>query len=143
MLLAAAVTALACGGGAGRPALAWSSADGTLEVHGYVDSTTHERLHGYGLSKQRFRGQLEFGKDFARAHPAADEQAGCDQPALLDRRDVARCGRHFDMRRLRHLIDRHAAQAEPQRPQQQAQQSSPHGQSPAQPAVGPQRARRS
>ena len=34
-------------------ASAWLSADQTLEVHGFVDSTTHQRAD-YGLSKQRF-----------------------------------------------------------------------------------------
>ncbi len=42
---------------------AWNSKDGSLEVHGYADSTTHGRLD-YGLSKQRIRGQLEWSKIF-------------------------------------------------------------------------------
>lgn len=42
-------------------ASAWQNADQTLEIHGFVDSTTHQRAD-YGLSKQRFRGQLEFSK---------------------------------------------------------------------------------
>lgn len=49
------------------PVQAWSTVDGTLEVHGFVDSTTHGRAHGLGLSKQRFRGQLEFSKNFGAA----------------------------------------------------------------------------
>lgn len=40
---------------------AWLSKDQTLELHGFADSTTHQRVD-YGLSKQRFRGQLEFNK---------------------------------------------------------------------------------
>ena len=42
---------------------AWNSKDGSLEVHGFVDSTTHGRLD-YGLSKQRIRGQVEWSKIF-------------------------------------------------------------------------------
>lgn len=51
--------------GAGQPARAWSSEDGTAEIHGFVDSTTHQRFGRHaGLSKQRFRGQVEFSKFF-------------------------------------------------------------------------------
>lgn len=46
-------------------AYAWLNADQTLELHGFLDSTTHQRAHGYGLSKQRFRGQLEFSKQLS------------------------------------------------------------------------------
>jgi hypothetical protein len=60
--LLAAAFALA-GLGAFGNAGAYSSADGSLEVHGFVDSTTHQRMD-YGLSKQRFRGQVEFSKFF-------------------------------------------------------------------------------
>jgi uncharacterized protein DUF1302 len=42
---------------------AWNSKDGTLEVHGFLDSTTHARLD-YGISKQRMRGQVEWSKIF-------------------------------------------------------------------------------
>ncbi len=42
---------------------AWNSKDGSLEVHGFVDSTTHGRFD-YGLSKQRVRGQVEWSKIF-------------------------------------------------------------------------------
>ncbi len=40
---------------------AWQNADQTLEVHGFLDNTTHQRFD-YGVAKQRFRGQLEFNK---------------------------------------------------------------------------------
>lgn len=60
----ATVIALAWAVGGATPVRAWSTVDGTLEVHGFVDSTTHQRMHGLGLSKQRFRGQLEFSKNF-------------------------------------------------------------------------------
>jgi len=54
---------------AGVPAVhAWTSKDGTAEVHGYVDNTTHERVGSRaGISKMRNRGQLEFSKDIGRA----------------------------------------------------------------------------
>ncbi|MGE0482579.1 MAG: DUF1302 family protein [Gammaproteobacteria bacterium] len=45
---------------------AWLSADQSLEVHGFVDNTTHQRAD-YGLSKQRFRGQMEFVKQLPNA----------------------------------------------------------------------------
>lgn len=50
------------------PASAWLSADQTLELHGFADSTTHQRAD-YGLSKQRFRGQLEFNKQLPNLGP--------------------------------------------------------------------------
>ncbi len=53
------VALIAVGYSAGTSA--WLNADQTLEVHGFIDNTTHQRAD-YGLSKQRFRGQLEFGK---------------------------------------------------------------------------------
>ena len=45
---------------------AWTSKDGTWEVHGFVDQTTHYRFSGdeEGLSKNRSRAQLEFSKYF-------------------------------------------------------------------------------
>jgi hypothetical protein len=44
---------------------AWTSADGTMEVQGYLDNTTHQRFgSNAGLSKMRNRGQLEFAKTF-------------------------------------------------------------------------------
>ena len=49
-------------------AYAWTSADQTLELNGFLDSTTHQRAD-YGLSKQRFRGQLEYGKQFNNFGP--------------------------------------------------------------------------
>lgn len=49
-------------------AQAWLSKDQTLEVHGFVDSTTHQRAD-YGLSKQRFRGQLEVNKQMPNLGP--------------------------------------------------------------------------
>ena len=49
-------------------ASAWLSADQTLEIHGFVDSTTHQRAD-YGLSKQRFRGQLEVNKQLPNMGP--------------------------------------------------------------------------
>ena len=42
-------------------AYAWTNADQTLELNGFLDSSTHQRAD-YGLSKQRFRGQLEYSK---------------------------------------------------------------------------------
>jgi len=67
-LLAAAVVSLAWGAGGIRPAQAWSSQDGTLEARGFLDSTTHQRFGEHaGIAKQRFRGQLEFSKDFGGA----------------------------------------------------------------------------
>lgn len=62
--LLGAALALAASG-----ANAWVSGDGSLEVHGFLDSTTHQRAHGKGLSKQRFRGQLEFGKQLPNMGP--------------------------------------------------------------------------
>ena len=49
-------------------AYAWTSADQTLELNGFLDSTTHQRAD-YGLSKQRFRGQLEYSKQFNNMGP--------------------------------------------------------------------------
>ncbi len=51
-----------------QQSLAWLSADQTLELHGFADSTTHQRAD-YGLSKQRFRGQLEFNKQLPNVGP--------------------------------------------------------------------------
>ena len=48
--------------------LAWLNADQTLELHGFLDSTTHQRVD-YGISKQRFRGQLEFNKQMNNFGP--------------------------------------------------------------------------
>ena len=42
---------------------AWNSKDGSLELHGFLDSTTHQRID-YGNTKQRVRGQLEWSKIF-------------------------------------------------------------------------------
>ena len=50
------------------PATAWLNADQTLEVHGFLDNTTHTRAN-YGVSKQRFRGQLEFTKSMRNMGP--------------------------------------------------------------------------
>lgn len=47
-----------------QPVQAWNSADGSVDIHGFADSTTHKRAHGGGLSKQRLRGQLELSKYF-------------------------------------------------------------------------------
>lgn len=44
-------------------AQAWNSKDASLEVHGFLDTTTHARLD-YGISKQRIRGQIEWSKIF-------------------------------------------------------------------------------
>ena len=44
-------------------AVAWSSSDGTIVVHGFADYTHHER-QGYGMVKNRIRTQLEANKDF-------------------------------------------------------------------------------
>lgn len=44
---------------------AWTSKDGSLEVNGFVDNTTHQRVgKRAGLSKMRNRGQLELSKYF-------------------------------------------------------------------------------
>ncbi len=45
------------------PAWAWTSGDGTTEIHGFVDDTHHQR-NDYGIVKQRMRGQLEISKEF-------------------------------------------------------------------------------
>ncbi len=41
----------------------WYSEDGSIELRGFIDSSTYAR-NRVGLSKQRFQGQLEFFKDF-------------------------------------------------------------------------------
>jgi len=69
-LLAAA--AGLCVLGLGQGALAYQSMDRTFELHGFVDSTTHQRFNGQGLSKQRFRGQLEFSKYFEPVGPFSE-----------------------------------------------------------------------
>ena len=56
-LLVSSILALVVSGNA----LGWMNADQTLELNGFLDSTTHQRADA-GLSKQRFRGQLEFSK---------------------------------------------------------------------------------
>lgn len=44
---------------------AWTSKDGSLDISGFVDNTTHQRFGSRaGLSKMRNRGQLEFSKYF-------------------------------------------------------------------------------
>jgi hypothetical protein len=49
---------------AAAPAYAvWYSQDGSLEVRGFLDSSSYFR-RSVGLTKQRFQGQLEFAKDF-------------------------------------------------------------------------------
>lgn len=63
-----AAIALVAALGYSAGALAWLNADQTLEVHGFIDNTTHQRID-YGLSKQRFRGQLEFSKAFNNVGP--------------------------------------------------------------------------
>ena len=42
---------------------AWYSDDGSLELRGFVDSSSYFR-RSMGMTKQRFQGQLEFFKDF-------------------------------------------------------------------------------
>lgn len=42
---------------------AWNSRDGTWEVHGFLDNTYHHR-DGYGVTKERVRGQIEWSKVF-------------------------------------------------------------------------------
>ena len=42
---------------------AWNSKDGTLELHGFLDNTYHNR-DGYGITKERVRGQIEWSKIF-------------------------------------------------------------------------------
>ncbi|MFP6681219.1 MAG: DUF1302 family protein, partial [Gammaproteobacteria bacterium] len=44
-------------------ATAWQSKDGSLVAHGFADYTHHQR-EGYGMVKNRMRGQLEINKDF-------------------------------------------------------------------------------
>lgn len=46
-------------------ASAWQSKDGSLVAHGFADYTHHQR-EGYGMVKNRIRGQLEVNKDFGR-----------------------------------------------------------------------------
>ncbi len=36
---------------------AWNSKDGTLELHGFLDNTYHNR-DDYGITKERVRGQI-------------------------------------------------------------------------------------
>lgn len=45
------------------PVQAWNSRDGTWTVHGFIDNTYHNR-DGYGITKQRVRGQVEWSKRF-------------------------------------------------------------------------------
>ena len=42
---------------------AWNSKDGTLELHGFLDNTYHNR-DDYGITKERVRGQIEWSKVF-------------------------------------------------------------------------------
>ena len=42
---------------------AWNSKDGTLEIHGFLDNTYHNRKD-YGITKERVRGQIEWSKIF-------------------------------------------------------------------------------
>ena len=42
---------------------AWNSKDGTLELHGFLDNTYHNR-NDYGITKERVRGQIEWSKVF-------------------------------------------------------------------------------
>ncbi len=42
---------------------AWNSKDGTLELHGFLDNTYHNR-DDYGITKERVRGQIEWSKIF-------------------------------------------------------------------------------
>ena len=42
---------------------AWNSKDGTLEIHGFLDNTYHNR-DDYGITKERIRGQIEWSKVF-------------------------------------------------------------------------------
>ena len=44
-------------------ASAWTSRDGTLELHGFLDNTYHHR-DSYGITKERVRGQIEWSKIF-------------------------------------------------------------------------------
>ncbi len=51
--------------GTAGSAVAWRSSDGSVEVNGFLDNTTHQRLgQRSGLSKMRNRGQLELSKFF-------------------------------------------------------------------------------
>ena len=50
-LLVSSIVALVASGNA----LGWMNADQTLELNGFMDSTTHQRADA-GLSKQRIRG---------------------------------------------------------------------------------------
>ena len=58
----------------GQDAQAWRSKDGTLNVNGFVDNTTHYREGGNrkGLSKVRNRAQLEFTKILRPVGPFSD-----------------------------------------------------------------------
>ncbi len=49
---------------AAAPAQAvWYNDDGSLELRGFLDSSSYFR-RSMGMTKQRFQGQLEFFKDF-------------------------------------------------------------------------------
>ncbi len=61
--------AVIAGGLVALNATAWQSSDGSLELHGYADSTTHTRGNGGGLTKQRFRGQIEWAKSIGSVGP--------------------------------------------------------------------------
>jgi hypothetical protein len=45
---------------------AWTSKDGSLVVHGYLENSTHSR-HRVGISRMRTRGQLEWSKSIGSA----------------------------------------------------------------------------
>jgi hypothetical protein len=45
---------------------AWTSKDGSLVTHGYIENSTHQR-HDVGISRQRTRGQLEWSKTIGKA----------------------------------------------------------------------------
>lgn len=63
-----AVVALLCSVVSLPARAAWTSADGTLEIQGYLDNTTHERFgSNAGISKMRNRGQLEVAKTYRGA----------------------------------------------------------------------------
>lgn len=54
-----------CSVGISSNSLAWTSEDGSLEVHGYIENSTHDR-RGVGISRSRTRGQLEWAKDIGK-----------------------------------------------------------------------------
>jgi len=59
--------------GTGTVHAVWTSEDRSVEIRGFVDNTTHQRIGSRaGLSKVRNRGQLELSKFFEPAGPFSE-----------------------------------------------------------------------